>query len=168
MPVKIIRQDITKFKCDAIVNAANVTLLGGLGVDGAIHRAAGFGLLFECMKLGGCRTGQAKVTGSYRLPCHYIIHTVGPIWKGGKKGEKEYLENCYRNSLNLAKERNCESISFPLISGGAYGYPKEQAIRVAIETIETFLVTQEMAVYLVLYDREAYSIAVRIFPNLTT
>lgn len=166
MPLQIIRNDITKVQCDAIVNAANSTLLGGGGVDGAIHKAAGRGLLLECMKLGGCKVGQAKITKGYNLPCKYVIHTVGPKWKGGKNGEKTLLESCYKNSLALAKENNCDSVAFPLISSGVYGYPMNEAFKVAVDTIAEFLMHNDMLVYIVVYNKNAFATSNKLFTDI--
>lgn len=141
--IQIVQGDITKLDVDAIVNAANTTLLGGGGVDGAIHRAAGPELLAECRTLGGCRPGEAKITRGYRLPAHFVLHTAGPVWRGGKHGEPETLANCYRNSLQVALENGIKTIAFPAVSCGAYGYPIEEAARIAFKTTRDFLATND-------------------------
>ena len=134
----IVLGDITKVKADAIVNAANTSLLGGGGVDGAIHRAAGPELLAECRMLNGCRTGEAKITKGYRLPARYVIHTPGPVWNGGGKNEDQLLRNCYKNSLELAAKNGCRSVAFPSISTGIYRFPLEEAVKIAVKTAKQF------------------------------
>jgi O-acetyl-ADP-ribose deacetylase (regulator of RNase III) len=158
MPLEIVENDITKMRVDAIVNAANSALRMGGGVCGAIFRAAGpQELQRECEAIGGCETGQAVTTQGYRLPAKRIIHTVGPIWQGGQQGEAELLRNCYLNSLKLARECGCESIAFPLISTGIYGYPMAEAVDIAVGAIADFLAEEDMHVYLVVFDKEAFA-----------
>jgi O-acetyl-ADP-ribose deacetylase (regulator of RNase III) len=158
--VEVIEGDITRQPVEAIVNAANNSLLGGGGVDGAIHRAAGPGLLAECRRLKGCPTGQAKITGGYNLSAQWVIHTVGPIWQGGHRDEAELLAQCYRNSLALAKEHHIKTIAFPSISTGAYGFPMEKASRIAVTEIKKFLEqdSQVEKVILVCFGPRAYHI----------
>jgi len=156
--IDIVRGDITKLDVDAIVNAANTTLLGGGGVDGAIHRAAGHELLAECRSLGGCKPGEAKLTRGYRLPARFVIHTVGPVWRGGKRDEPETLANCYRNSLQLAVENEIKTIAFPAISCGAYGYPIPEAAQAALKTARDFLAIDDNIdkVTFVLWSEDIY------------
>ena len=164
--IKIISGDITQFDGDAIVNAANSSLLGGGGVDGAIHRAAGPDLVKECMILGGCRTGEAKITKGYNLKARHIIHTVGPIYYEYTPDQaRRLLQNCYKNSLELARQNGCKRVAFPLISAGVYGYPKEEALRVAVETIKQN--GDGMEITIVLFDRQAYAIAKEKFADIT-
>lgn len=163
--IKIIKGDITKLACDAIVNAANSSLLGGGGVDGAIHYAAGSELLAECRTLGGCRTGEAKITKGYKLPARFVIHTVGPIYFEHSPFESEaLLTSCYENSLNLAKEKGLKTIAFPLISAGVYGYPQKDAIRVAIETMRLYQDDFD-EITLVLFGEREFGFAGEMFPE---
>jgi O-acetyl-ADP-ribose deacetylase len=157
--IDVIKGDITKIKVDAIVNAANSSLMGGGGVDGAIHRAGGKIILEECRKIvarqGGCKTGEAVITNAGEMPAKFVIHTVGPVWNGGNKGEKEKLTSCYTNSMALAVKNNCKSIAFPNISTGVYGYPKKEAAEIAVKTVRQFLETKEdLKVIFVCFDEE--------------
>jgi O-acetyl-ADP-ribose deacetylase (regulator of RNase III) len=162
--IEVLLGDITKLNVDVIVNAANSSLMGGGGVDGAIHHAAGHGLLEECAGIGSCPTGEAVITNAYKLPCKKVIHTVGPIWKGGQKGEAELLASCYRKSILLAHENGLKTIAFPNISTGIYGYPKDQAASVAINTVkETLKETPNIEkVIFVCFDKENYMLYERL------
>ena len=166
MPFLIVRNDITRMRVDAIANAAKSSLLGGGGVDGAIHAAAGPELLEFCKTLGGCPVGEARLTPGFQLPAKYVIHTVGPVWHGGLFGERKKLRSCYRSALELAEKQGCESVAFPLISSGAYGYPKDKALEVARETIEDFLQERDMTVYLVVYGGESLAASRKIFSDI--
>ena len=167
MPLTIVRNDITKMKVDAIVNSANTRLEPGGGVCGVIFRAAGTQeLQEECNAIGHCERGEAVITKGYNLPARYIIHTVGPVWSGGKSGEALCLRACYINSLRIAESNGCNSVAFPLISSGIYGYPKEEALQVALSAIKEFLLTHELNVYLVVYDRESFTISKELFKDI--
>ena len=167
MPFTIVRNDITKMKVDAIVNSTNTRLQPGGGVCGVIFRAAGMQeLQDECNAIGHCERGEAVITKGWHLPSRYIIHTVGPVWSGGKSGEAMCLRACYINSLQLAANKGCKSVAFPLISCGIYGYPKEEALQIALSAIKEFLLTHEINVYLVVYDRESFSISKELFNDI--
>jgi O-acetyl-ADP-ribose deacetylase (regulator of RNase III) len=154
--IEVVEGDITRVEVDAVVNAANSSLLGGGGVDGAIHRAAGAGLLEECRGLGGCPTGESRLTGGHDLPARFVIHTVGPVWRGGDTGEAEALASCYRSSLELAVRNGVRTIAYPAISCGAYGFPVERAARIAVREVRAFLADDEQIerVFLVCFGRE--------------
>jgi O-acetyl-ADP-ribose deacetylase (regulator of RNase III) len=149
--IEVLKGDITKLKVDAIVNAANTSLLGG-GVYGAIHRAAGRELLQECRTLNGCNTGESKITKGYNLPCNYVIHTVGPVWHGGNKNERELLKSCYTTALNLAKESGIKTIAFPAISCGIYHFPLEEACKIAMDTVKEFITTEDCLEKIIFID----------------
>ena len=169
MPLHIIRQDITKMDCDAIVNPTNIYLTPDGGTDLAIHTAAGPELLKYCKKqMGMVQVGGAKISPAFNLPCKHVIHTVGPVWKGGNNNEKDKLISCYKESLELAAINGCSSIAFPLISSGTYGYPKDQVLKIAIDVISDFLFTSEMTVYLVVYDKKAYEFSKKLFSDIAS
>lgn len=166
MPLEIVRNDITKMKVDAIINPTNRALSGGGGLDGAIHRAAGAELMKACRSLGGCNVGEAKITRGYLLPAKFVIHTVGPVWHGGTNGERDLLASCYQNALSLAKEHQCESVAFPLISAGTFGYPKDEALSVALDVISRFLFANDMMIYLVMFGRTEYLTSKKLFRDI--
>jgi len=167
MPLKIVRHDITKMEVDVIVNAANTKLQMGGGVCGAIFKAAGAQeLQQECDQIGYCPTGEAVITKGYNLPAKYIIHTPGPIWNGGTRGEARLLRQCYLNSLQMASQYQCRSIAFPLISSGIYGYPKDQALHIGISAISEFLLDHEMDVYLVIFDKKDFKLSEKLFAEI--
>ncbi len=168
MPLQIVRNDITKMRVDAIVNPSNERLTGTGGADLAIHQAAGPELARECAALGGCRPGQAKATRGHNLPARYVIHTVGPVWRGGLFGEKRTLQSCYRSCLDMALAMECRSVAIPIISAGTYRYPRDKALRVAMDTITDFLMEQEMMVYLVVYDKALYQISGKLVSAVKT
>jgi O-acetyl-ADP-ribose deacetylase (regulator of RNase III) len=167
VPLEIIRDDITRVHADAIVNPTNEKLDGGGGTDHEIHKAAGPLLAEECRSLGVLPVGQARITKGYDLPARYVIHTAGPVWKGGNSGEEGLLRDCYRNSLELAKEKGLESIAFPLISSGSFGYPKDRALGTAISAIGNFLLEHDMTVYLVVYDKQSFMLSSKLYSSIT-
>ena len=166
MPLQIIRQDITKMRVDAIVNTTNSRMIGYSGVDLAVHTLAGEELDAECATLPPLEVGQAQITRGYRLPCKYVIHTSGPVWRGGSYGEKDFLRSCYVESLKLAVKHKCRSVAFPLISSGVYCFPKDQVLKFAIQTITEFLFDHDLAVYLCVYDQESYSFSQKLFNDI--
>ena len=167
MPLSIIRQDITKISCDAIVNPTNEHLIPGGGTDAAIHAAAGPKLAEACEKIGTCAIGEAIITPAYNLPCKYILHTVGPVWQNGTQNERELLESCYRQSLQLAKQKKCKTVAFPLISAGTYGFPKDQVLKIAMSCIGAFLEENEMTVFIVVYDKTSYALSQNLADEVT-
>ena len=167
MPLNIIRQDITKIKCDAIVAPTNEAMIPGGGVDLAIRMAAGERLDEACKAQGVCPVGEACVTKAFDLPCKYVIHTAGPVWQGGERGETELLASCYKSCLDIALEQKCNSIAFPLISSGRYGFPKDKVMRIAVNAISEYLFEYELTVYLVVFDKESYGISQKLFNEVT-
>ena len=166
MPLQIIRQDITKMKVDAIVNTTNKKMIGYSGIDELVHTIAGPEMDAECATLVPLGLGQAKITGGYGLPCKYVIHTSGPVWQGGLVGESAILRSCYVESLKLALQSGCRTVAFPLISSGAYGYPKDQVLKFAIQTITEFLFHNELTVYLCVFDKESYTFSQKLFDDI--
>ena len=166
MPIKIIRQDITKIKCDAIVDPTDVHYSHGGGVDAAIHEAAGEELYHACVEQGKLEVGKAVITPAFSLSCKYVIHTVGPWWKGGENGEETLLRSCYRESLKLGVVNKCKSIAFPLIASGTFGFPKDKVLKIAVDEISNFLFDNEMLVYIVVYDKTSYSISEKLFADI--
>lgn len=167
MPLKLIRQDITKIKCDAIVNPTDSNYSHGGGTDAAIHEAAGELLFHACMELGALSIGQAVVTPGFSLPCKYVIHTVGPEWQGGEHEEEPLLRSCYTACLSLALELKCQSVAFPLISSGTFGFPKDRVLKIAMEAIGAFLFEHEMLVYLVVFDKTSYTLSTKLFSEVS-
>lgn len=166
MPLQIIRQDITKIRVDAIVNTTNEEMVGYSGVDLAVHTVAGLGLDAECERLAPLRPGEAKITGGYKLPCKYVIHTSGPVWRGGAYGESDILRSCYLESLKLAVANRCRTVAFPLISAGVYQYPKDQVLKFAVQIITEFLFENELTVFLCVFDRESYTFSQKLFCDI--
>lgn len=166
MPLQIIRQDILKIKCDAIVNPTNCELSPDGGLDLSLHKVAGEELLSACKKIGSINVGEAVITKGYNLPSRYVIHTVGPVWNGTENDEDRLLRSCYENSLKLALKYECKSVAFPLISSGAYAYPKDKVLNIAIDTISSFLFLNDMMVYLVVYDKTAYKFSEKLFSSI--
>lgn len=164
--IEVVEGDITKLKVDAIVNAANCSLLGGGGVDGAIHRAAGRELVEACRVFGGCETGEARITPGFKLPAKFVIHTPGPIYRDGLHGEPELLRSCYENSMKLAEENGCETVAFPAISAGVYGYPKKAATRIAVETVQSFPVKNVKKVIFCCFDEDMLKIYQEVLGKL--
>ena len=166
MPIHVIREDITKIKCDAIVNPTNNDLDGSGSIDAKIHKLAGHELKEECRKIGYCKTGEAVLTRGYQLLSKYVIHTVGPIWIDGLHNEAALLESCYRNCLEIAKAKKCKSMAFPIISSGTFKFPKEEAFRIAVQTINQFMDSYEMDVYLVVFNKEITYISKQLFKDV--